>query len=112
MAHTHTLLWSSFSSVRRVSLALHWPMQMHLLLSSGRSSYFRMVFCSFHFYLLLVGADLVESGPRCIGTKLLLAGCSGGSEREAVVFSQRLPHDTSYGPVVLVIIVVVITTVE
>ena len=54
MAHTHTLLWSSFSSVRRVSL--HLPMQMHLLLSSGRSSYFRMMsmvmfFLPFTFYL-------------------------------------------------------------
>ena len=50
--HSHSTLVFS-SSVRRVSL--HLPMQMHLLLSSGmiigRSSYFRMVFCSFHFYL-------------------------------------------------------------
>ena len=45
-AHSHSTL-VFFSSVRRVSL--HLPMQMHLLLSSGRSSYFRMVFCSFHF---------------------------------------------------------------
>ena len=59
MAHTHTLLCSSFSSVRRESL--------HLLLSSGRSSYFRMVFCSFHvlpIFLLAHPADLVDSGPR------------------------------------------------
>ena len=44
MAHTHTLLWSSFKCVRRESL--------HLLLSSGRSSYFRMAFSApFTFYL-------------------------------------------------------------
>ena len=50
--HSHSTLVFS-SSVRRVSL--HLPMQMHLLLSSGmiigRSSYFRMVFCSFHCFL-------------------------------------------------------------
>eukprot|EP00964_Phaeocystis_antarctica_P116009 scaffold79988_cov63-Phaeocystis_antarctica.AAC.3 len=42
MAHTHTRICSSFSSVRRVSL--HLPMQDAYLssLSSGRSSYFRM----------------------------------------------------------------------
>jgi len=57
MAHTHSLLWSSFSSVRRVSL--HLPMQMHLLLSSGRSSYFRMVFCSFHFLPIFLLAQIL-----------------------------------------------------
>ena len=57
MAHTHTLLCSSFSSVRRVSL--HLPMQMHLLLSSGRPSYFRMVFCSFHFLPIFLLAQIL-----------------------------------------------------
>ena len=54
---TLTLYSGLLSSVRQESL--------HLLLSFGRSSYFRMVLCSFpRFTYLLVGADLVESGPR------------------------------------------------
>ena len=59
MAHTHTLLWSSFSSVRRVSLHLPMHLPMHLLLSSGRSSYFRMVFCSFHFLPIFLLAQIL-----------------------------------------------------
>jgi len=34
-------------------------MQMHLLLSSGRSSYFRMVFCSFHFLPIFLLAQIL-----------------------------------------------------
>ena len=59
MAHTHTLLWSSFSSVRRVSLHLPMHLPMHPLLSSGRSSYFRMVFCSFHFLPIFLLAQIL-----------------------------------------------------
>ena len=37
----------------------HLPMQMQLLLSSGRSSYFRMVFCSFHFLPIFLLAQIL-----------------------------------------------------
>ena len=59
MAHTHTLLWSSFSSVRRVSLHLPMHLPMHLLLSSRRSSYFRTVFCSFQFLPIFLLAQIL-----------------------------------------------------
>ena len=48
-----------FSSVRRVSLHLPMHLPMHLLLSSGRSSYFRMVFCSFHFLPIFLLAQIL-----------------------------------------------------
>ena len=57
MAHTHTLLWSSFFKCAAGISAS--PMQMHLLLSSGRSSYFRMVFCSFHFLPIFLLAQIL-----------------------------------------------------
>ena len=56
--HTHTLVFF-FSSVRRVSLHLPMHLPMHLLLSSGRSSYFRMVFCSFHFLPIFLLAQIL-----------------------------------------------------
>ena len=48
MAHTHTLLWSSFQ-VCGGYLCIFQCRCIFFFLSSGRSSYFRMVFCSFHF---------------------------------------------------------------
>ena len=63
MAHTHTLLWSSFSSVRQVSLHLFF------FFFFWQGLHFRMMsmvmfFLPFAFTYLLVGADLAESGPR------------------------------------------------
>ena len=50
-AYTHTLLWSSFKCAAGIS--------QHLLLSSGRSSYFRMVFYSFHFLPIFLLAQIL-----------------------------------------------------
>jgi len=65
MAHTHTLLWSSFSSVRRVSLHLPMHLPMHLLLFFWKVVVLQdgLLLLSLFTYLL-VGADLDESGPR------------------------------------------------
>ena len=74
MAHTHTLLCSSFSSVRRVSLHLPMHLPMHPLLSSGRSSYFRVVsyMYSFIFYLSSAGRasfSVLRGGWRHLGVR-------------------------------------------
>ena len=45
-------------------VSLHLPMQMHLLLSSERSSYTDGLLLLSPFTYLLVGADLLESGTR------------------------------------------------
>ena len=61
VAHTQNLLWSSFSSVRRVFSA-------SFFFFFWQGLHFRMMsmvfFLPFAFTYLLVGADLVESGPR------------------------------------------------
>ena len=54
---TLTLYSGLLSSVLRVSL--HLPMQRYLLLSSGRWSYFRMVFYSFHFLPIFLLAQIL-----------------------------------------------------
>ena len=64
MAHTHTLLWSSSFNVRQASL------HIFLLFSSAQGLALQddvhgvMFFLPFAFTYLLVGADLIESGPR------------------------------------------------
>ena len=62
MEHTHTLLWSSFSSVKQVSL--HLSTFFLLAGFAFRMTSMVMFFLPFAFTYLLVGADLVESEPR------------------------------------------------